>query len=123
MPVLSAELVGEQGELRDRFLNHGLCGTVDIQAIVIHPLDRKSVESRASATNRATGTLHATLLRRGAWSEYRELFDVAADGVHRQIVDDLSAEGGAQFGGFGLHQFGAGFDFHDGGDVSDFQYG
>jgi hypothetical protein len=98
----------KKGEFGDRFLNDRLSRTVDVQAIVVDAVDRKAVEAWPIAADRAAGTLHATLLRGGARREDRKFLDVAAERVHRQIVDNLLAKSRAELGGFGLNEFGSG---------------
>ena len=119
--VLGAELIGEQGELGDRLLNDGLRRAVYVEAIVVDAVDRESVEARAKAADGTTGALHAALLRCSAGSEDCEFLYVAAERVDREIVDDFAGERGAEFGRFGLDEFGAGFDFDGGRDVADFE--
>ncbi len=62
MPVFRAELIREQRELCDRFLNHGLCGTVCIHLVVIHAVMEKPL-NRGLSRQSSLPSRVATLLR------------------------------------------------------------
>ena len=119
--VLGAELIGEQSKFGDRFLNDRLRRAVDVEAIVVHAVDRETVEARAKAADGTAGTLHAALLRCGAGRENGEFFYVAAERVDGEIVDHFTGERSAEFGRLGLDEFSASFDFDDRGNVADFE--
>ena len=78
MPVLGAKLICEQGEFGNGLLNDRLRRAIYVQPIVIDAVNRKSVESGASAADRSTRTLNSALLGSGPRGEHGEFFNVAA---------------------------------------------
>src|SRR5215467_7460146 len=121
VPVFGAELVGEQGELGDRFLNDRLRGAVGIELVVFHAVDVEPVKAGARSADRTSRPEHTALLRGGTRRKDRELLYVSAEGVQRQVVHYLAAESRPQFRGLRIDQFGPGFHFHHRGDRTQLQ--
>src|SRR5256885_1115624 len=82
MAIFSAELISEQREFSDRFLDDRLGWSVCVQLVVFNAVNVESVEAGTRSANRPSRAENATLLSCCPRREDREFLDVAAQCIH-----------------------------------------